>query len=34
MKSLGSDEEGYRADFLSMVSAASRLPKSQEVAER
>jgi Ca-activated chloride channel family protein len=32
-KSLGSDEEGYRADFLSMVAAASRLP-SREVAER
>lgn len=33
-KSLGSDDEGYRADFLTMVAAASRLPKSQEVAER
>jgi Ca-activated chloride channel family protein len=33
MKSLGRDEEGYRADFLSMIAAASRLPKA-EVAEK
>src|SRR5438270_797314 len=33
-KSLGRDVEGYRADFLAMISAASRLPKAQEVAAR
>jgi Ca-activated chloride channel family protein len=33
-KSLGRDEEGYRADFLSMIAAASRLPKAEEVAGR
>ena len=33
-KSLGRDAEGYRRDFLSMIDAASRLPKAQEVAAR
>ena len=33
-KSLGRDAEGYRRDFLSMIDAASRLPKAQDVAER
>src|SRR5262249_40406294 len=33
-KSLGRDAEGYRRDFLSMIDAASRLPKAQEVAEK
>ena len=31
-KALGRDAEGYRADFLTMVAAASRLPKAQDVA--
>jgi Ca-activated chloride channel family protein len=31
-KSLGRDSEGYRRDFLSMIDAASRLPKA--VAEK
>jgi Ca-activated chloride channel homolog len=33
-RALGRDEEGYRADFLTMVAAAARLQKSAEVAER
>ena len=32
--SLGRDEEGYRADFLTLVAEASRIPKSEEVAQR
>jgi Ca-activated chloride channel family protein len=33
-KSLGRDVEGYRADFLSMITAAARLPKAEEIAGR
>jgi len=33
-KALGRDEEGYRADFLTLISAAASLPKAPEVAER
>ena len=33
LQSLGRDQEGYRADFVTMIGAASRLPKA-EVAEQ
>jgi Ca-activated chloride channel family protein len=32
-KSLGRDAEGYRADFLTMIAAASRLPKAEVAAK-
>jgi Ca-activated chloride channel family protein len=33
-KSLGRDAEGYRHDFLSMISMAERVPATEEVASR
>ncbi len=33
-KSLGRDIEGYRHDFLSMISMAERVPNAEEVASR
>ena len=33
-KSLGRDIEGYRHDFLSMISMAERVPNVEEVASR
>jgi Ca-activated chloride channel family protein len=33
-KSLGRDAEGYRHDFLAMLSMAERVPNAEEVASR
>ena len=33
-QALGRDFEGYRHDFLSMISMAERVPNAEEVASR